>query len=177
MLAVWGSKTVKEVNYFDSWNVRLIVRMRADYPQEKFEFFKWDFPADFDCLPVGFSVVFQWVYRAKVGWSPVQNAVVCKNAKIWWKSSFLEVVWFSHLRSGWSMWIGVGKLIQQGTRKSHQSLNTEQKSTSDCLKRNVLLSIWTNPRIIGSKDYEVKLVVVWKRSSMQRWGTWKEKFP
>ena len=32
------------------------------------------------------------------------------------------------------MWIGVGKLIQQGTRENHQSLN-------------VLLSIWTNPGI------------------------------
>ena len=45
------------------------------------------------------------------------------------------------------MWIGVGNLIQQGTRENHQSLNEEQKSTSGCLKKNVLLSIWTNPRI------------------------------
>ena len=45
------------------------------------------------------------------------------------------------------MWIGVGKIIQQGTRENHQSLNEERKSTSGCLKKNVLLAIWTNPRI------------------------------
>ena len=32
------------------------------------------------------------------------------------------------------MWIGVGKLIQQGIRESHQNLNVEQQSASDCLK-------------------------------------------
>ena len=33
------------------------------------------------------------------------------------------------------MWINVGKLIQQGTRESHQNLNVEQHSASDCLKK------------------------------------------
>ena len=33
------------------------------------------------------------------------------------------------------MGIGVGKLIQQGTRESHHNLNAEQQSTSDCLKK------------------------------------------
>ena len=33
------------------------------------------------------------------------------------------------------MWIGVGKLIQQGTRESHLNLNAEKKSASDCLKK------------------------------------------
>ena len=32
------------------------------------------------------------------------------------------------------MWIGVGKLIQQGTRESHQNLSMEQQSDSDFLK-------------------------------------------
>ena len=32
------------------------------------------------------------------------------------------------------MWIGVGKLLQQGTRESHQNLSVEQQSASDCLK-------------------------------------------
>ena len=32
------------------------------------------------------------------------------------------------------MWIGIGKLIQQGTREGHQNLNVEQQSASDCLK-------------------------------------------
>ena len=67
------------------------------------------------------------------------------------------------------MRIGVGKLIQQGTRESHHSLNVEQQSTSGCLKKkcvavNMDQSENCMPR--GSKDYEVKLAVVWKRSSM-----------
>ena len=33
------------------------------------------------------------------------------------------------------MWIGIGKLIQQGTRESHQNLNAEQQSASDCMKK------------------------------------------
>ena len=32
------------------------------------------------------------------------------------------------------MWIGVGKIIQQRTRESHQNLSMEQQSASDCLK-------------------------------------------
>ena len=32
------------------------------------------------------------------------------------------------------MWLGIGKLIQQGTRESHQNLSVEQQSASDCLK-------------------------------------------
>ena len=32
------------------------------------------------------------------------------------------------------MWIGVGKLIQQGTRESHQNWSVEKQSASDCLK-------------------------------------------
>ena len=31
------------------------------------------------------------------------------------------------------MWIGIGKLILQATRESHQSLNVVLQSTSDCL--------------------------------------------
>ena len=37
------------------------------------------------------------------------------------------------------MWIGVGKLIQQGTRESHQNLNVEKQSTSDCLKKKCVV--------------------------------------
>ena len=33
------------------------------------------------------------------------------------------------------MWIGVGKLIQQGIRESHQNMNAEQQSDSDFLKK------------------------------------------
>ena len=33
------------------------------------------------------------------------------------------------------MWIGVGKLIQQGTRESHQNLSAEQQSAGDFLKK------------------------------------------
>ena len=33
------------------------------------------------------------------------------------------------------MWIGVGKLIQQGTKENHQSLNVVLQSTSDCLMK------------------------------------------
>ena len=41
--------------------------MRADSAEEKFEFFKWDFPVDFDYFPEEFSAIFLWVYRAEVG--------------------------------------------------------------------------------------------------------------
>ena len=37
------------------------------------------------------------------------------------KIAILEVVWFSHPKSEWSMWIDIGKLIQQGTRENDQS--------------------------------------------------------
>ena len=57
------------------------------------------------------------------------------------------MVWFSHPKSEWSMGIGVGKLIQQVTRENHQNLNEEQKSTSGCFDKKMLLSIWTIPRI------------------------------
>ena len=55
------------------------------------------------------------------------------------------------------MEIGVGKRIQQGTVENQQSLNEEQKSTSDCFKKKCATVRWTNlescmPR--GSKDYE-----------------------
>ena len=50
----------EDVNCLGIRNVGLIVKMRADSAQEKFEFLKWDFPADFDCFPVGFSTDFQW---------------------------------------------------------------------------------------------------------------------
>ena len=33
------------------------------------------------------------------------------------------------------MWIGIGKLIQQETRESHQNLNVEKKSANDCLEK------------------------------------------
>ena len=51
------------------------------------------------------------------------------------------------------MWIGVGKLIQQGTRISHQNLSMEQQSANDgrCYQMDKLDSCM--PR--GSKDYEV----------------------
>ena len=45
------------------------------------------------------------------------------------------------------MWIGVGKLIQQGERESHQNLNAEQKSTSDCLTNKCVAINMDNPKI------------------------------
>ena len=95
------------------------------------------------------------------------------------KSIIFEVVWFSHMRSEWSMWIGIGNIIQQETRESHQNLSMEQQKASDCLKEKCAAIEWINmdscvPR--GSKDHEVKLATVWKRNSMQRWGIWKGKF-
>ena len=44
------------------------------------------------------------------------------------------MVRFSQLRSEGSMWIGVGKIIQQETRGSHYNLSVEQQSASDFLK-------------------------------------------
>ena len=67
------------------------------------------------------------------------------------------------------MWIGVGKLIQQEARESHQNLSVEQQSSSDCLKgKCVVVNMEKSKNCMprGSKDYEVKLSVVWKRSSM-----------
>ena len=55
----------EEASGLDCRNVRLIDEMRADSAKEIFEFFKWDFPADFDCFLGGFSVVFQWIFRAE----------------------------------------------------------------------------------------------------------------
>ena len=43
-------------------NGRRKPKMRVDSAQGNFEFFKWDFPADFDCFSVGFSAVFQWIF-------------------------------------------------------------------------------------------------------------------
>ena len=58
------------------------------------------------------------------------------------------------------MWIGVGKIIQQGTRESHQNLSMEQQISSDCLKSNVLLSIWTNPGIAC-----LEVAIPWSQTS------------
>ena len=68
------------------------------------------------------------------------------------------------------MWIGVGKLIQQGKRRNHQSLNVVVQGTSGYLKKkcvaiNMDKSRNWMPR--GSKDHEVKPAIVWKRSSIQ----------
>ena len=42
------------------------------------------------------------------------------------------------------MWIGVGKIIKQGTRKSHQNLSMEQQSANDGLKEKGAAVKWTN---------------------------------
>ena len=68
------------------------------------------------------------------------------------------------------MWIGIGKIIQQGTRENHQSLNKEQKSTSGCLEKKcdaVNMDKFENCMPRGSKDHEVEPAVMWKRSSMK----------
>ena len=61
--------------------------------------------------------------------------------------NIVEVVWFSHPRLEWSMWIGVGKLIQQGTREIHQNLSREQQSASDFLKEKCATVNMDNPKI------------------------------
>ena len=71
--------------------------------------------------------------------------------------NIVEVVCFSHPRLEWSIWIGVGNLIQQGTREIHQNLSREQQSDSDFLKEkcatvNMDKSGNCMPRC--SKDYE-----------------------
>ena len=68
------------------------------------------------------------------------------------------------------MWIGIGKLIQEGRKENHHSLNVVLQSTSDCLMKkcgavNMDKSRNCMPR--GSKTMKSKPVVVWKRSSMQ----------
>ena len=54
-----------EASGLDFRNVRLIDEMRVDSAEEIFEFFKWDFPTDFDCFSGGFLAVFQWIFRAE----------------------------------------------------------------------------------------------------------------
>ena len=44
--------------------------MRADSAEEKFEVFKWDFPADFDYFPLGFLVVFSGFTGLKLALRP-----------------------------------------------------------------------------------------------------------
>ena len=63
-------------SYFDNRYVGGLVGMRADSAEEKFEFFKQDFLADFDCFPVGFSAVFSGFTGLKL--APSSNAVACK---------------------------------------------------------------------------------------------------
>ena len=46
-------------------NIGMLVGMRPDPVQGNFEFFKWDFLANFRCFSVGFSAVFQWIFRAE----------------------------------------------------------------------------------------------------------------
>ena len=58
------------------------------------------------------------------------------------------VVWFSHSSLEWSMWIGIGKLIQQRTREMHQNLSVEQQSASDCLKEKCVAVNMDNPGIV-----------------------------
>ena len=60
------------------------------------------------------------------------------------------------------MWIGVGKLIQQGTRESHQNLNEEQQSASDCLeKKSVAVNMEKSENCIprGSKTMKSNQLV------------------
>ena len=49
--------------------------MRADSAEEKFEFFKWDFPADFDCFLVGFSAVYSGFTGLKLALRPKYSCV------------------------------------------------------------------------------------------------------
>ena len=42
------------------------------------------------------------------------------------------------------MWIGVGNLIQQGTRESHHNLSMEQQTTNDGLKEQSVAIKQTN---------------------------------
>ena len=42
------------------------------------------------------------------------------------------------------MWIGVGKVLQQGTREIHQNLSMEQQSANDGLKERGVAVKWTN---------------------------------
>ena len=110
----------------------------------------------------------RWMVQGKwVGWSwhPVQNAKVC------WKSSFLEGVWFSHPRSEWRMWIGVGKLIQERTRISDRNPSVKQQSANEgrCYQMDNLDSCM--PR--GSNDYEVNQLlcgkgIPWEDEGLER---------
>ena len=52
----------------------------------------------------------------------------------------------SHPKSEWSMGIGIGKLIQQGTRENHQNLNEEQKVLAVAEKNCVVVNM-DNSRI------------------------------
>ena len=45
------------------------------------------------------------------------------------------------------MWIGVGNLIQHGTRESHQNWNVVLQSTSGCLKNKCVAVNMDNPGI------------------------------
>ena len=63
------------------------------------------------------------------------------------------------------MWIGVGKLIQQGTRESHHNLSMKQQSANDGLKEKSVAVKWTNlgncmPR--GSKTMTSKQLLCGK---------------
>ena len=55
----------EEASCFDCRNVGLLVGMRPDSVQGNLEFFQWDSPTDFDYFSVGFSAIFQWIFRAE----------------------------------------------------------------------------------------------------------------
>ena len=78
------------------------------------------------------------------------------------------------------MWIGIGKIIQQGTRESHQNLSMEHKSASDGLKEKNVAVKGTNlgnymPR--GSKTMKSNQLLCGRGVPYKDVGlSWKGKF-
>ena len=77
------------------------------------------------------------------------------------------------------MWIGVGKLIQQGTRESHQNLSVEKKSASDGLKEKcvaVKMDKSRNYMPRGSKTMKSNQLLCGKRVPCRDEGLEKRNF-